>query len=182
MQEVVITANKLKLFFVVLGGLIFAALGVWILSPKQSESAQDSGIRMIMGWAGILFFGGGALFLLFRWIQFGTPMLTLNESGFVNQTLGRKANLVMWDDVANISRMSIGQQKFVVVEIYEDAAISNNPQLRLKELSRNRSSGFGNSLLVPTNLLAKSDQEIFEKMEEIWRATGHPGKRWSSTS
>ncbi|QYK52000.1 MAG: hypothetical protein KF824_06970 [Fimbriimonadaceae bacterium] len=179
-KDVVFTANKAKLLFVVIAGLTFAALGIWMISSESKTS--DTLTLTLIGWAGIVFFGGGTLFFVFRWIQLGNPTLTINEDGFLNRTLGGKPEMVKWDDVANISQMSIGQQKFVVVDIYEDAEISRDPKLRLKELRRNSASGFGNSILVLTNLLAKSDQDIFEKMEEIWRATGHPGKRWSSTS
>jgi len=180
-EEIVIRANKWKLASLIFTGLIFVVAAIWIMTSKPKSSNSDSLTNYIVGFAGIIFFGGGTALLVFRWIKFGVPTLTLSEAGFINQTLGGKAQLILWDDVASISQMRIGRQKFVVLEIYQDANLSKYLVQLIKELKRNEASGFGHSLLVATNLLNAKDQFVFGKMEEVWRFTGHPGKRWTES-
>lgn len=91
----------------------FVALGLWIAGAISGIDRPAPPI----GWACVIFFGGGGLLLLARVTQRG-PALRIDADGIWRWTRGGGA-LVRWDAVARMEEVRIRRQRFLAIWLAE---------------------------------------------------------------
>jgi hypothetical protein len=104
----------------VLGCGAFTALGIWMIR---------SGASTVIGWASVLFFGGGGLFAIPRILRRKVTMVV--EPDGLRQRWAEGDALAPWSDVERIDVISYERNKWVALRLrsYERYVSSMSPEL-----------------------------------------------------
>lgn len=116
-----IARSKVKLILLVIGFLVFVALGVWILgqSPEDFESSRKAGDPVLMYGVGavcILFFGA-CLVVGLRGLFDSRPGLVVSEEGVTDRTGGVPNGFIPWSDMTGLTVLTVGSHKFVSIHV-----------------------------------------------------------------
>jgi hypothetical protein len=88
-NELILKPSKFKHIRISLGSLLLALCGAGAIPENP-----------LMGWAGLIFFGGGGIFLLAQLFTNGSS-LKLTDEGFEVRSM-HKSNFTKWEDIADI--------------------------------------------------------------------------------
>ena len=122
-QRIEIPLSKSKIISMLIGALIFVAIGLWfvVAPPKIDNSYWDNPTKIaIVGYASIIFFGLCAV-VLTRKLPDTKPGLIIDDKGLTDNSSGLSAGHILWTDIKNISVLEIHKQKLLMLEV-------NNPQ------------------------------------------------------
>jgi hypothetical protein len=119
-NRVEIMLSKTKLVWLLLGSVVFAIAGFWVVLhtpvPHYPETFSRSAIKCI-GVIAVLFFGFTAS-VIARKLQDNMPGLIIDEIGITDNSNPLAAGLILWRDVKDISVVEIGRQKLIMIEVY----------------------------------------------------------------
>lgn len=91
MQTITIGGSRKHWSVLTIGGLCFAAAGIFMLL---------SGGPPLVAWAAIVFFGGGSVVSIRQTLD-GRPRIVIDDRGIHDRTLG--VGVVEWDDITGVS-------------------------------------------------------------------------------
>ena len=109
-ESTAIAASPAKLVMLAFGGLVFVALGVWLLSIDPSNLSLK-----IIGSLSILFFGAMTCLIVWRLLTQRGPVITLTPQGFHDIRVTKSA--VPWSAVDAIGTWSSQGQASVIVRL-----------------------------------------------------------------
>ena len=124
-QSLEIPLSKSKIFLMLLGALVFVAIGCWFViePPIIANSFWGNPTKIaITGYASILFFGLCALFFI-RKLQSNKPGLIINGKGIVDHSSGISAGIILWSEIVEISVIVVHQQKLIMLYVKEPQSI-----------------------------------------------------------
>lgn len=110
MEEIKIYHSLWRMLLLILGSILFALGGVYILHMHGNVFQQ------VVGWVGILFFGCSGIVLLWSFLKerlFDQPHLTINDEGISYR--GMKTWHVRFADVASFEVRRLGDNNFVAI-------------------------------------------------------------------
>ena len=124
---------------------------------------------LIVGWAGVLFFGLCFAVILLRFLRSG-PQVMVNEIG-IDDRRRKGWGLMRWSDITEIWVGRMYSQKFLCVEVRDaDVLVSQRSSLSRKLTKFNQSLGFP-AVTISFSGLSPSLQEVLAYIK-----THHPDK------
>ncbi|HWJ29515.1 MAG TPA: STM3941 family protein [Flavisolibacter sp.] len=118
-QRIEIPLNKTKILVMLLGALMFVAIGIWFVvdPPEIDNSYWGNPTRLaIAGYAAIAFFGICAAYFISK-LPDKKPGLIIDETGLIDNSSGIAAGHILWTDIENISALEIHKQRLVMLEV-----------------------------------------------------------------
>jgi hypothetical protein len=122
-DRVEIMLSKTKLVGLLMGSLVFVALGFWFVLRPPHALYQDMFYRSVLkciGVISVLIFGFAAS-IIARRLQYNTPGLIIDDFGITDNSSPLAAGLILWCDIKDISVVENGRHKSIMVEVYNPA-------------------------------------------------------------
>lgn len=140
-NRIEIPLSKKKIIAVLIGTIVFVALGTWFVmkpgifsrGPLRSEP-----VVYIVGIAAIVFFGLVGVYAL-RKLPDNRPGVIMDETGITDNSSAVAAGHILWTDINSISVITIQKQAFILFHV-------KNPQDYI-----DRQSGFFKKKLMQMN-------------------------------
>ena len=175
-QRIEIALSKKKIFLMLLGALVFVAIGLWfvISPPTISNSYWGNPTKIaIAGYASILFFGLCA-FVLIKKLPDSKPGLIIDDIGLTDNSSGVSAGQILWSDIENISVIEIHRQKLIMLHVanpqdYIDKQISGFKR-RMMQLNYKM---YGTPLSITSNGLKIPFDELLSTLTDKLKAVRH---------
>ena len=108
-----IEQDQTKMVWLLLGAILFVAGGYWLVTGDFSNTPRGA-LAPYAGWASIVFFGAGGLFVIYRLIRPELP-LTLSPRGI---RTARMQEFLPWANVTTVTEQQAAKQKFVALAYY----------------------------------------------------------------
>jgi hypothetical protein len=153
-----IKLSKGKLIKMMIGCIIFIALGGWMVFDTPPDDPAI--VVQIAGWASILFFGACLIFGIKKMAD-QRPGLIIDNAGIVDNSSGISGGFIPWSDIAEIRMLKTFNQKFLML-------ILNNPEeyinkqtsaLKRKTIEINYKS-YGSPVSISANALQCNFEEL----------------------
>ena len=162
-ERIEIPLSKGKIVLILIGAIVFVALGIWfVIKPQEisNGASVSSTIILIVGIAAILFFGLCALYAL-RKLPDTKPGLIIDESGLTDNSSGVSAGQILWADIDNLSVISIQRQKLIMIEVKnpQDYIDKQTSTFKRKMMTLNYKM-YGTPLSITSNGLKISFDEL----------------------
>ena len=147
--------------------------GYWLLLTLASAAMAAGGgfiiavdgVRSILGWSGLLFFGGCALVGVAQASRRG-PRLTIDDDGVLDRTL--KVGVIAWEDIEDASLIHIQGNPFIALELRDATRYTAQLSPVMQRLVRaNVALGYPPLSLNLTGLDADPDQ-VAELLMKEW--------------
>lgn len=131
MERLEIYSSKKKSFLLLIGSLLFVALGIWVLLEADNLTgwrASNPTFNRGVGIASILFFGLGVFISSKRLLKSELAFIISSEGINVNPKKSL-SDFIKWEDIKKIEEIKIQSTRIVIIEV-------KNPQYWLdKETS-----------------------------------------------
>lgn len=131
MERLEIYSSKKKSFLLLIGSLLFVALGIWVLLEADNLTgwrASNPTFNRGVGIASILFFGLGVIISSKRLLKSELAFIISSEGINVNPKKSL-SDFIKWEDIKKIEEIKIQSTRIVIIEV-------KNPQYWLdKETS-----------------------------------------------
>jgi hypothetical protein len=178
-EQIEIPLSKVKMTMLLIGAITFFVIGLIFIICTPSEFGNTSGryayvknpiFHVVVGSVLVLFFGFCAVFI-FRKLFDTKPGLIINQKGFIDNSSGLSAELVLWSDIKEIKIITINNQKLIMF-------ILNNPQDYLNKVTNKlKKKGmeinykwYGAPISISANSLQTNYKELYrillEKMQQ----------------
>lgn len=179
-QQIEIPLSKSKIALMLIGSLIFVAIGLWfvIAPPAITNTFWGNPTKLaILGYVAIIFFGGCAVFFGSK-LPHTKPGLVINNTGIIDNSGALAGGLILWSDIENIALLEIHNQKLIMLEVKQPEVYINRQKNILKrKLMELNHRTYGTPLSITTNALSVPFQELFDmilqKFQETSQQTGH---------
>ena len=132
-SDIVLYPHKGKTALLLLGGLLFVAMCVFLVLTGTSvvvlpygAFARTSFFVLAVTVFGILFFGYAVVIAIQRLVR-PQPLVILNREGITDNASAGAVGLVRWSEIAGIGISNVSRQRFVVVTV-------NDPEQLLARL------------------------------------------------
>jgi hypothetical protein len=112
--EDVVYHGKARLILVILGSLMFVAVGYWFVS-------SGAGTLQVIGWLSIVFFGACGLYAVWRLVR-PTPAVIVSAQGIVDHATANSAGVVRWLEVCEVKSLSFMNQKCLGIFVHDPSA------------------------------------------------------------
>lgn len=127
-EQIEIPLSKVKMVLLLIGALLFVALGL-ILIIYEPESINQSNRyawimnpfpRFLMGFVCVTFFGFAAITMFFRLFNKKTGLI-INERGIYDNSSATALGFILWEDVKEVKMVTVNQSKFILVIVQNPA-------------------------------------------------------------
>jgi len=130
MEEIIIKKSKMKLIILVVLSLVFVVNGFWLTFFNIEINVPFLSSRILhisVGVLSMLFFGFGAIMVLFKLIEnkFG---MKITEEGIYDNSTSINSDLIKWENILDINEHKVFKQKFIRIKV-------NNPEFFIKRQS-----------------------------------------------
>lgn len=175
-QRIEIALSKKKIFLMLIGALVFVAIGLWfvISPPTISNSYWGNPTKIaIAGYASIVFFGLCA-FVLIKKLPDNKPGLVIDETGLTDNSSGVSAGKILWSDMEDISVIEIHRQKLIMLQVKnpQDYIDKQTNGFKRKMMQMNYKM-YGTPLSITSNGLKISFDELLSTLTDNFKATKH---------
>lgn len=163
-NKVEIALSKQKIVLMLLGAVVLFVLGLWfVIAPPQIENSYwGNPVKIkIAGYASILFFGMGIIFLIWK-LRDNKPGLILDQAGFIDNSAAVTVGKVLWLDIVKIEVIEIQRQRLIMIHVKnpEDYIDRQTSGLKKRLLKMNHNM-YGTPLSITVNGLKISLDELF---------------------
>ena len=126
-EPIEIPLSKAKMIFIILGCLLFIALGVFMLFNAEDMQTRKFSTPWIIGFGsiGVLFFGGICIAVIKK-IFDKKPGLSINEKGIWDNSSGVSAGLVEWKDILGLRKVNVSGTRFILIDVHNPEKYINN--------------------------------------------------------
>ena len=172
-QHIAIPLSKSKLILMLLGALVFVALGLWfvIAPPVVHNSFWGTTRIIVVGYASIIFFGICAIFIARKFID-KRPGLIMDENGLIDNSSGLSVGQVYWSEIENISVIKIHRQKLIMIKVNDPEKFVEKQKNKLKKrMMLMNLKMYGSPLSITSNGLKISFDELFSILTNKWNAS-----------
>lgn len=164
-----IPASKFKTFLLLLGGLAFVAVGVWLLYYTQHTAKTQWDIiqAYAVGLLSIGFFGPITLLILHALFAKGYGV-TLNQQGITIKTNVLMQTMhIPWQDITEFKAFQVERTKLIAIHV-------NNPETYLthgnaisRYLMRMGHKMYGTPISIASVGLKISHDELLERLDDF---------------
>ncbi|UOB19199.1 STM3941 family protein [Abyssalbus ytuae] len=128
-DTIVIPVSKKKLILAIAGCIVFVLLGIFMLVTDISSARYSPLLIKIIAIAGLVFFGGGAIFLIKRLFS-SKSGLTISTEGIQDSLY--ELGLIKWEDISNVEIIDIMSNKIMLIHLHDPQKFVNRPQSKFK--------------------------------------------------
>lgn len=154
--------SKSKLALMLVGSILFVALGVWFLVDAFGSNMLRGNqiIKVVVGLAGILFFSWVAYYIS-RKLFDSRPGLIISDQGIVDHSTGTCAGFVSWEEVLEIKELRISGQMFINLVVRDpEIYIERQESTFRRRLMRANLKRFGTVVSISANGLQSSHRKL----------------------
>ncbi len=133
-DNIEIPLSRIKLFFIILGCLLFVALGVFILlnaENMQTRKTENPFVMTAIAVIAILFFGA-ILISVFKKLFENRMGMIINDKGIWDNSNGVSIGLIEWKDIQNIRKSQVMLTKFLLIDVKNPEKYLNNAGSKFK--------------------------------------------------
>ena len=167
-----IEASPTKLILLAALALGMAVLGAALAFGWIPVDGRRAALAVPAGWAALLLFGAGSVFLLYKAVSETGPVVTLSPEGFRDTRIAPE--MVPWGAVTGLGTWATSGQKMIVVGVLPEAE-ARLTQTRLARMTRKGNAKLGaDGLIVNAQGLKVGHDELMAQMvayAEAHRAT-----------
>lgn len=156
MEEIKIPLSKKKLYLMLVGSVIFVAIGILLISnpPKiKNPIFGNPTFIIVFSVIDILFFGL-ILILILKKIPENKPGFIINCEGIIDNSSGISSGLLLWKDIEEISTLNVVNQRFLMFRIKNPEEYINRQKgiIKKKGMEINYRS-YGSPICISSNTL-----------------------------
>lgn len=164
--EIRIPTSKTKLILMLIGSLIFVALGFAFVKDPQaylSLIGRSKELIFIAGIASVLFFGL-ASFYLFRKLFDKQPGLIISNIGIFDNSSATPVGHIEWNDIDKTEIITIHRQRIILVKVKSpEKYIRRQESKRIKNVLKANLNYYGTPITITANGL----KIRFETLERL---------------
>jgi hypothetical protein len=167
MKDLVIPASRLKMLGQFVGGLVFVALGVFMMlyPPKYGWFGR------LIGLVTTGFFGAVVLSIFYRLVR-PLPAITINAQGITDHASGLSVGLIPWDQVGEVREYKVEDQVFLGIFPKDvDALIKKQPKWKRTAIRANLKMGAA-PVNIPQASLGMKVSDLVREIEQRLHARG----------
>lgn len=170
MQESrVIPLSRTKLFLLLLGGLVFVAMGAWMLSLEEAEILalrRLSNPTLFRGVAMVALAGGVlCIFFAIRKMRDQRPGLVLSAEGIHDNSSGVAAGLIPWSDITGFTVFEMHRTKMLIVLVKDTEKYLQRGNAVQRALHRANTGMVGSPIAISANTLKIGFAELCAEVE-----------------
>lgn len=172
-EEKRIELSRARLVLVILGALLMAGLGGWMMLADEQGSLIETLRRFcppaavhVVGGAALLFFGGCAVYGV-RKLFDRKPGLILNAQGLVDNSSGVAAGFIPWSEIRGVSPLFLGRQQMVSVHLVDPERYVARGNAVKRALNRANMGVCGTPIVISPTVLAVSFDELMRTLESF---------------
>jgi hypothetical protein len=173
-QRIEIPLSKSKIVKMLIGALVFVAIGFWfvIAPPTIENSFWGSPAKLtITGYASIIIFGLSAITLV-RKLTDTKSGLIIDREGIIDHSGGMSAGQILWNDIINISVIEIHKQKMIMLEVKNPQEYIGRQSSLLKRKSMELNyKMYGTPISITANGLDIPFKELLDLLSKRFYAT-----------
>lgn len=161
MEKIEIPISKNKSIILLLGSIMFVAIGIWFITDPWLFFFLPSWIIQLTGAISILFFGICGIGYIKTLFQ-NKAGLVIDETGIFHNMGGIKAGYVPWNDITGIEKFRIGSQSFIKVLVHNpEEYISRQRNPILRRTAALNAKMYDTPVHIPSNLLKCNFSELY---------------------
>lgn len=168
-HRIEIPLSKKKLFLLLIGAIVFVALGTWfVMSPETFSKGPLRSVTAIylVGMASIVFFGFAALYIL-RKLPDSKPGLIIDETGITDNSSAIAAGHIPWTDIDSLSVITIQKQSFILFNVHHPQDyIDRQKGILKKKMMQMNVRLYGSPLLISASGLKIGFEELYKLVSE----------------
>ncbi|MFD2588920.1 MULTISPECIES: STM3941 family protein [Flavobacteriaceae] len=164
-SKVDVPLSKAKMTLIILGCLLFVALGVFMLFNAEEMQTRKFSPLWIMGFGGIavLFFGGICISVIKKMFD-KKPGLSIAENGIWDNSSGVSVGLIEWADVLGIRKVNSSGTRFLLIDVNNPEEYINNAKGAIKrQAMKANNKKYGTPVSISANGLSIK----FTALEEL---------------
>lgn len=167
MERIEIYTSKKKSVLLLIGSIVFVALGVWLLLEADNLTGWRARSPMFtrgIGIASILFFGLG--------IFVGIRRLIKSEIALIIDPLGLNVNprkslteFIKWDEILGFEEIKIQSTRIVIIGVEKpEVWVEKEPSAFRKKMMQFNVNNYGSPFNIAAAGLDISPDELFDKL------------------
>lgn len=169
-HQIEIPLSKIKMGLLCFAGVIFVALGLFLIvhEPKSiNYSNRFSWImrpipRVLSGILFVIFFGFAATILFIRLFTKNQGLL-INEKGIIDNSSFAGLGFIPWKDVKDIKTIKVNSGNFIIVLLNNPSYYINSTTHYLKRrLLKNNFNYYETPILISANSLKINHKKLYE--------------------
>jgi len=168
-----IPLSRVKLVFLLLGGLVFAAAGAWMLSLEEAEIVELrrlSNPTLFRGIAAVALAGGAlCVYFAIRKMFDSRPGLVLSAEGILDNSSGVAAGLIPWADITGFTVYEVHRTKMLIVMVRDNEKYLQRGNPVQRALHRANTRMVGSPIAISSSTLKIGFDELCAEVE-AWRA------------
>lgn len=162
-ETIEIALSKQKLVMLLLACIVFVT-GGFLLAANPSHFlsfvARSTTVIFITGVMSILFFGTIGCFIAVK-LRDSSPGLVISNKGITDNSSGIAAGFIPWDDITEITEMTVVNQKIICVIVKNPQYyIDKQKSLLKREAMQANNSMYGAAIQITANGLKISYPEL----------------------
>ncbi|QLG45065.1 STM3941 family protein [Costertonia aggregata] len=164
-NNIEVPLSKAKMSFIILGCLLFVALGVFMLLNAEEMQTRKFSPIWIIGFGGVaaVFFGGICIAVIKK-IFDKKPGLKIDEKGIWDNSSGVSAGLVEWVDIVGFRKISVSGTRFLLIDVHNPEKYLGNVKGALKRQAMKANlRKYGTPISISSNGLSIR----FKNLEEL---------------
>lgn len=169
----IIYLRKVKVILLILGAIIFVALGAWFLSldPQDIESSRRFNNPILIYGIGIssIVFSGLCGFVGIKKLFDKSPGQILNSEGILDNSSGLSAGIIPWSEVVDIGQYQVQKQKFVSIYVQDPEKYVNTGNALKRMANRANMKMCGTPINISANSLKIGYDELLETIQNHYR-------------
>ncbi|MFL9834215.1 STM3941 family protein [Chryseobacterium terrae] len=178
--EIKIPLSKLKMTLLLLGAVLFVALGLWLIfgsfesysgSYSRYSYVKEPIFRIPVGLLSVVFFGLCAILIFLKLLD-GKEGLIINEKGIFDNSGYFSIGLIIWSDIISIENIKQKDNNFILVRVKNPKTYINKARgfMHLKAMRANY-KWYNSPIMISANSLQINNKELYtllmNKMEEF---------------
>ena len=165
-DKILIPISKAKLALMLIGSLIFVALGIIYVNDPQtfiSPVNKSKELIFVVGIACVLFFGL-ASFYLFKKLFDNRPGLIISNEGIFDNSSATPVGLIRWNDIIKTDMIKIHGQRILLIKVKNpDKYIKKQESKRTRNVLKANQNFYGTPIAITANGL----KIAFEQLQKL---------------
>jgi hypothetical protein len=167
-QKIEIPISKEKLVKLLIGSLVFVAIGFWFVIGKPTiNNALFSNPTVVFG-VGIvsIIFSSFSIFMMLKKLKDTKPGLVIDDIGVTDNASGVAAGYIPWADITAIKTVQVFTQKFLMIIVKNpDDYINRQTSVLKRQTMKMNFKTYGS----PISITASTLKYNFKDIENILR-------------
>ncbi|MCY2686784.1 STM3941 family protein [Salinimicrobium sp. TH3] len=157
-EKIEIPLSKKKIIFLLGGGVILIAGGIWLAANPENFIPNlfritDPDFIRFWGIAGIVFFGLALIFGIKKLFDKRSGLI-IDQEGITDNSNASSIGLIKWADITDIRTEQVMSTKFFLIDVKNPEYYIENSNSRLKmKLLRANMSSYGTPLSITLSTL-----------------------------